>query len=75
MAATQARDTMILMLTSEDLNCQLAKLREIGLHTYLIKPIKRLELLATIRSRLLGGADSEPDRSTMPQSNVQRAGG
>ena len=32
---------MILMLTSEDLNCQLAKLREIGLQTYLIKPIKR----------------------------------
>jgi PAS domain S-box-containing protein len=55
-------DTMILMLTSEDLNCQLAKLRELGLHTYLIKPIKRLELLATI-GRLLGDVASVPARS------------
>jgi two-component system, sensor histidine kinase and response regulator len=70
----QARDTMILMLTSEDLNCQLAKLREIGLHTYLIKPIKRLELLATI-GRLLGGADSAvrsiPATSSAPAVDVR----
>jgi len=65
----EARDTMILMLTSEDLNCQLAKLREIGLHTYLIKPIKRLELLATI-GRLLGGADSAPERSMRATSSA-----
>jgi signal transduction histidine kinase/CheY-like chemotaxis protein len=64
-------DTMILMLTSEDLNCQLAKLREIGLHTYLIKPIKRLELLATI-SRLLGGVGSVPARS-MPAASSPAA--
>jgi two-component system sensor histidine kinase/response regulator len=68
----QASDTMILMLTSEDLNCQLAKLREIGLHTYLIKPIKRLELLAKI-GRLLGGADSESVRP-MPAASSTPAG-
>jgi PAS domain S-box-containing protein len=56
-------DTMILMLTSEDLNSHLVKLRELGLHTYLIKPIKRLELLAAI-GRLLGGVVSAPARST-----------
>jgi CheY-like chemotaxis protein len=45
------------MLTSEDLNFQLAQLREMGLYTYLVKPIKRAELLETI-GRLL--SDVEP---------------
>ena len=58
----QPDDTMILMLTSEDLNTHLVKLRELGLSTYLIKPIKRLELLATI-GRLLAEASREPARS------------
>ena len=39
------QDTIILMLTSDDLNFRLARMREAGLHTYLIKPIKRVELL------------------------------
>ncbi len=52
-------NTIILMLTSEDLNFQLAHLREIGLGTYLIKPIKRVELLETI-GRLLSGVDADP---------------
>jgi two-component system sensor histidine kinase/response regulator len=57
--------TMILMLTSEDLNTQLAKLREMGLRTYLVKPIRRIELLETI-GRLLtsDGAVSVPSAPT-----------
>ena len=59
-----ARDrTIILMLTSEDLNFQLAHLREIGLHTYLVKPIRRSDLLATI-GRLLSDAEPRAERST-----------
>jgi two-component system, sensor histidine kinase and response regulator len=47
-------DTMILMLTSDDLNFTLARIREAGLHTYLIKPIKRVELLEKIGDLLNG---------------------
>jgi two-component system sensor histidine kinase/response regulator len=48
------QDTIILMLTSDDLNFRLARMRELGLHTYLIKPVKRAELLERIGA-LLGG--------------------
>ena len=47
-------DTIILMLTSEDLNFQLARLHQLGLHSYLVKPIKRLELLGAISGLLSG---------------------
>jgi hypothetical protein len=36
------------MLTSDDLNFRLSRMREAGLHTYLIKPVKRAELLEKI---------------------------
>ena len=42
------------MLTSEDLNFQLARLHQLGLHSYLVKPIKRLELLGAISGLLSG---------------------
>ncbi|MGH7915322.1 MAG: response regulator [Candidatus Binataceae bacterium] len=48
------QDTIILMLTPDDLNFRLARMREAGLQTYLIKPIKRLELLEAIGSLLSG---------------------
>jgi two-component system, sensor histidine kinase and response regulator len=47
-ASTGGQDTIILMLTSDDLNFRLARIREAGLHTYLIKPVKRAELLEKI---------------------------
>jgi two-component system sensor histidine kinase/response regulator len=60
-------NTLILMLTSDDLSSQLARLRELGLHTYLIKPVKRIELLETIGKVLSGGDEllheSAPDPS------------
>ena len=49
------------MLTSDDLNFRLARMREAGLHTYLIKPIKRAELLEKI-SLLLNDAGREQGR-------------
>ncbi|HYL58977.1 MAG TPA: response regulator [Candidatus Acidoferrales bacterium] len=60
--------TIILMLTSEDLNFQLAHLHEIGLHTYLVKPIKRGELLTTI-GRLLSDDEPVSAQSTLVASN------
>jgi two-component system, sensor histidine kinase and response regulator len=47
-ASAGGQDTIILMLTSDDLNFRLARMREAGLHTYLIKPVKRAELLEKI---------------------------
>jgi len=44
------------MLTSDDLNFRLARMREAGLQTYLIKPIKRVELLEQIDNLLRGVA-------------------
>ena len=59
------------MLTSDELNFRLARMREAGLHTYLIKPVKRVELLEKIRLLLNGGgvAKSLPgpaDTATAP---------
>jgi signal transduction histidine kinase/DNA-binding response OmpR family regulator len=63
--ALNGEETIILMLTSDDLNFRLARMREAGLHTYLIKPIKRVELLEKI-SFLLNDARCEHARQTDP---------
>jgi two-component system, sensor histidine kinase and response regulator len=53
--SANGQDTTILMLTSDDLNFRLARMREAGLHTHLIKPVKRAELFEKIRYLLNGG--------------------
>ena len=53
---------LILMLSSDDLKPQLARLRASGLDLYLVKPITRTELFAAI-ARLLEQVPS-PDRGT-----------
>lgn len=45
----------LVMLTSDDLGVQLARLREIGIQTYLVKPVRRSELIGTI-ARAMGEA-------------------
>ncbi len=69
------QDTIILMLTSDDLNFRLARLREVGLHTYLIKPVKRAELLEKIKDLLsdVGAGQSlsePPDLSAAPDDTA-----
>jgi two-component system, sensor histidine kinase and response regulator len=62
------QETIILMLTSDDLNFRLMRMREAGLHTYLIKPVKRAELLEKI-GHLLGGTGADqplPDLAEPP---------
>jgi len=49
---------IIMMLTSDDLSATLARAKKIGIKTFLIKPIKRGELLDTLQ-RALGKADVE----------------
>ncbi len=49
-------EPIVLMLSSDDLKPQLARLKELGLDAYLIKPITRKELFEAIR-RVLQNAD------------------
>ncbi|HVA80088.1 MAG TPA: PAS domain S-box protein [Candidatus Binataceae bacterium] len=44
---------VVVMLTSDDLGAQVASLREVGVESYLVKPVRRSELLATV-ARALG---------------------
>jgi two-component system sensor histidine kinase/response regulator len=62
------QETIILMLASDDLNFRLMRMREAGLHTYLIKPVKRAELREKI-GHLLGGTGADqplPDLAEPP---------
>ena len=53
----QSNAPLIIMLSSDDVNPQLSRLRESGLDAYLIKPITRRELFESI-SRLLAESKS-----------------
>jgi PAS domain S-box-containing protein len=64
-------EPIILMLSSDDLKPQLARLKELGLAAYLIKPITRKELFEAIR-RVLEEAN-RGGRNPMPESRT--AGG
>ncbi|MBF6560064.1 MAG: response regulator [Candidatus Binataceae bacterium] len=46
---------VVLMLTSDDLNIQLPQVRELGLSAYIVKPVRRTELLAAIATALAAG--------------------
>lgn len=52
-------DPVVLMLTSDDLHPKLARLRELGLDAYLVKPIKRSELLEVVTAVLGKGKARE----------------
>jgi CheY-like chemotaxis protein len=45
-------DTVVLMLSSDDLNIQIPRVREFGLDAYIVKPVRRAELLAAIATAL-----------------------
>jgi two-component system, sensor histidine kinase and response regulator len=60
-------DTVVLMLTSDDLNIQIPRVRELGLDAYIVKPVRRAELLAAIAKALaardraiVAGATAKP---------------
>ena len=53
-------DTVVLMLTSDDLKIQIPRVRELGLDAYIVKPVRRVELLAAITTALAGRNRSTP---------------
>ena len=44
---------VVLMLTADDLNAQLARMRELGLERYAVKPLRRAELMGAIARALV----------------------
>jgi signal transduction histidine kinase/CheY-like chemotaxis protein len=72
-AAHLPTEPVILMLSSDDVKPQLARLKDLGLNAYLVKPITRKELFEAIR-RLLEdanrhGANPMPERRTTETIN------
>jgi CheY-like chemotaxis protein len=69
---------LILMLSSDDLKPQVARLREIGLDAYLVKPITRRELFEAIRRVIeeanLNSADTLPERRAPQIQSATSAG-
>ncbi len=59
-APPAGRAAMVLMLTSEDLNSKLARMGRLGLNSYLVKPVKRAELLEKIAALASDSACSAP---------------
>lgn len=51
-AEDPARKVVVVMLTSDDLNIQLTRAREVGVDAYLIKPIRRSDLLKAVAAAL-----------------------
>jgi two-component system sensor histidine kinase/response regulator len=56
-------DTVVLMLSSDDLNIQVPRARELGLDAYIVKPVRRAELLAAIAAALKARDRTNPPRA------------
>ena len=63
----------ILMLTSDDRAGDTARCRELGISTYLVKPLAQRELLASIVSALAGAP--EPHRAALRRLETSAPGG
>ena len=64
-ANPELRGAMIMMLTSVDQTLSTARCREMGLESYLIKPIKPAELLKAIRKTLANVKTETPRQSAI----------
>jgi CheY-like chemotaxis protein len=60
----------VLMLTSDDLGLQLARLRELGLDAYLVKPVRRAELLEAIGTAMATHGERNAASTTAPQAHL-----
>jgi len=71
---TSGSNLIILMLTSDNLTPKLARLRELGLDAYLVKPIRRAELFSAIASAIGKSAmrKAQIRQSAQPPGPAQR---
>ena len=56
---------VVMMLSSDDMRVRLTQLSELGLHAYLVKPIRRAELLEAI-SRVMSDSDGVAEPAVEP---------
>ena len=64
-ANSGAPPPVVMMLTSDELRVRLSQLAELGVRAYLVKPIRRAELLEAIGSAM-GGAEAVADSAVRP---------
>ncbi len=60
----------VMMLSSDDLRVQLTHLHELGLDAYLVKPIRRTDLLQAIRTAMVNHAAHLDARLVEPEQTV-----
>lgn len=64
-------EVMIMMLTSDDSMKDIARCRQLGINAYLVKPIRKRELIQTIESAMQGGKvyrkAADPPRNELPE--------
>jgi CheY-like chemotaxis protein len=65
-ASATGQDTVIMMLTSDDLNFTFARMREAGLREYFVKPVKQSELIQKIGHLLNGGGERSLQQTGKP---------
>ena len=68
-ACSQLSGAIVMMLTSSDQIGDAERCRQLGVHSYLIKPIRRTELLNAI-SRALASPESVPQRAAKTSDGV-----
>jgi CheY-like chemotaxis protein len=56
---------VVMMLTSDEMSVRLSQLGELGIRAYLVKPIRRAELLEAI-GRAMGGAEEVAESAVRP---------
>lgn len=74
-ATVSKRTAAVLMLTSDELNMRLARMRELELKFYVVKPVKRTELFKMLHDAMAGQpADNEDaEKPEAPHALASRA--
>ncbi|HET9836898.1 MAG TPA: two-component regulator propeller domain-containing protein [Candidatus Angelobacter sp.] len=65
-AQRQPKLPLVMMLTSNDYNAGVGRCRELGIDSYLIKPVKQCELLAAIRKSVFPAGEPAMQRTSPP---------
>jgi PAS domain S-box-containing protein len=66
-------EPFMLMLTSDDLSPRLNRLHEAGLDSYVVKPVRRFDLLKAIAAAMSGGEVARQSSATAPPKSAESA--
>ncbi|MGH7814902.1 MAG: response regulator [Candidatus Binataceae bacterium] len=71
-SSPHCREVLVMMLTTDALTKEVARLRAIGVANYLVKPVKRSELLSALARTLepqVSGAEASADAAAVPPAS------